>query len=52
MAVLVLVATRNILPLSRISYTTLFVIMCLHAIGAHYTSGTLTRTWRSHRWAR
>ncbi len=36
-AILVLVATRNVLPLSRVSYTTIFVFMCLHAVGAHYT---------------
>ncbi len=33
----VLVATRRVFPLSRISYTTLFVFFCLHTIGAHYT---------------
>jgi putative membrane protein len=36
-AIVVLVATRNVLPLSLVSYTTIFVFMCLHAIGAHYT---------------
>jgi putative membrane protein len=33
----VLVGTYRIFPLSRISYTTLFVFFCLHTIGAHYT---------------
>jgi putative membrane protein len=33
----VLVATRKALPLSRISYTLIFLFLCLHAIGAHYT---------------
>ena len=33
----VLVATRTALPLSRLSYTLVFVFMCLHAVGAHYT---------------
>ena len=33
----VLVATRNALPLSRLSYTLVFLFMCLHAVGAHYT---------------
>jgi len=33
----VLVATRKALPLSRLSYTLVFVFMCLHAVGAHYT---------------
>lgn len=32
-----LVATARIFPLSRISYTALFVFFCLHTIGAHYT---------------
>jgi putative membrane protein len=32
-----LVATRKALPLSRVSYTLIFVFMCLHTIGAHYT---------------
>lgn len=33
----VLVATRRVLPLSRVSYTLLFVFFCLHTVGAHYT---------------
>jgi putative membrane protein len=33
----VLVATRRALPLSRVSYTLIFVFLCLHAVGAHYT---------------
>jgi putative membrane protein len=33
----VLVATRKVLPLSRLSYSLVFVFMCLHAVGAHYT---------------
>jgi putative membrane protein len=36
-AIVALVATRNILPLSLVSYTTIFVFMVLHTIGAHYT---------------
>nr|WP_241520836.1 DUF2238 domain-containing protein [Steroidobacter cummioxidans] len=32
-----LVATARVFPLSRISYTMLFVFICLHTIGAHYT---------------
>jgi putative membrane protein len=35
--VAVLVATRNALPLSRLSYTLIFLFLCLHAVGAHYT---------------
>jgi putative membrane protein len=33
----VLVATHRALPLSRVSYTLIFVFVCLHAVGAHYT---------------
>jgi putative membrane protein len=33
----VLIATRRKLPLSRVSYTLIFVFLCLHSIGAHYT---------------
>lgn len=36
-ALAVLVATRKALPLSRVSYTLIFVFSCLHAVGAHYT---------------
>lgn len=32
-----LVLTSRAFPLSRVSYTTLFVFFCLHTIGAHYT---------------
>ena len=32
-----LLASRRALPLSRISYTTIFAFLLLHAIGAHYT---------------
>lgn len=32
-----LVLTRKQLPLSRISYTTIFLFLCLHEVGAHYT---------------
>jgi putative membrane protein len=33
----VLVVTRDTLPLSRISYTMIFALLCLHSIGSHYT---------------
>ena len=36
-AIAVLVATHRALPLSRISYTLIFVFACLHSLGAHYT---------------
>ena len=35
--VAVLVVTRKALPLSRLSYTLIFLFLCLHAVGAHYT---------------
>jgi putative membrane protein len=36
-ALAALVATHKALPLSRISYTLLFLFFCLHTVGAHYT---------------
>ena len=33
----VLIATRKKLPLSKVSYTLLFLFFCLHTLGAHYT---------------
>ncbi len=33
----VLIATRRALPLSRVSYTLIFVFLCLHSVGAHFT---------------
>jgi len=36
-AVILLVMTARRFPLSRISYVLLFVFLCLHEIGAHYT---------------
>lgn len=35
--VAVLVASYRVFPLSRVSYTAIFVFLCLHTIGAHYT---------------
>lgn len=32
-----LVASRRALPLSRISYTLIFLFLCLHSVGAHFT---------------
>ena len=32
-----LVLTRRLFPLSNVSYTLIFVYLCLHTIGAHYT---------------
>lgn len=36
-AVIVLAFSYNRFPLSRISYSSLFIFMCLHEVGAHYT---------------
>ena len=36
-AVAALIATRRALPLSRVSYTLIFLFLCLHTVGAHYT---------------
>jgi putative membrane protein len=36
-AVAFLVATRRSLPFSRISYTLIFLFLCLHEVGSHYT---------------
>jgi putative membrane protein len=33
----VLIATHRALPLSRVSYTLIFLFLCLHTVGAHYT---------------
>ncbi len=35
--VLLLVFTAKSFPLSRISYSLIFIFMCLHEVGAHYT---------------
>lgn len=37
LAVVLLVSTRKAFPLSRISYSCIFVFMMFHALGAHYT---------------
>ena len=36
-AVILLAVTFKSFPLSRISYTLIFIFLCLHTIGAHYT---------------
>lgn len=36
-AIVLLAATYRAFPLSRISYTLIFIFLCLHTIGAHYT---------------
>lgn len=35
--VAILVASHRALPLSRVSYTLIFLFLCLHSVGAHYT---------------
>jgi putative membrane protein len=37
LAVAVLAATARVFPLSRVSYTLIFLFLCLHTIGSHYT---------------
>jgi putative membrane protein len=37
LAVIVLFAFRRRMPFSRISYTLIFVFLCLHELGAHFT---------------
>jgi putative membrane protein len=48
-AVVVLVSTYRWFPLSRISYTLIFLFLCLHALGAHYTYADVPydRWWAS-----
>lgn len=36
-AILVLVATRRALPLSRVSYLLIFTFLAMHTLGSHYT---------------
>jgi putative membrane protein len=36
-AIVLLAATYRRFPLSRISYTLIFLFLCLHALGSHYT---------------
>jgi putative membrane protein len=37
LAVVALAASYRALPLSRLSYTLVFLFMCLHTVGSHYT---------------
>ena len=47
--IVLLVATHRVFPLSKISYTTIFVFFCLHTIGAHWTYAEVPydEAWRS-----
>lgn len=48
-AVIVIAASFRQFPLSRISYTLIFIFLCLHEIGAHYTySQTPYDRWFQH----
>jgi putative membrane protein len=44
-----LVATHRAFPLSKVSYTTIFVFLCLHTVGAHYTYAEVPydEAWRN-----
>jgi putative membrane protein len=48
-AIALLAATYRKFPLSRISYTLIFLFLCLHALGAHYTYAEVPYDawWRS-----
>ncbi|MBP6506092.1 MAG: DUF2238 domain-containing protein [Opitutaceae bacterium] len=48
-AFVLLIATYRVLPLSRLSYTLIFVFLCLHEIGAHWTYAEVPYDawWRS-----
>ena len=48
-AVALLAATYRSFPLSRISYTLIFLFLCLHTLGAHYTYAEVPydRLWAS-----
>lgn len=51
--VVFLVITYRRLPFSNISYTLIFVFMCLHTIGAHYTySNVPYNEWTRHLFGR
>ncbi|HEY0685418.1 MAG TPA: DUF2238 domain-containing protein [Steroidobacter sp.] len=46
----VLVGTYRVFPLSRISYTALFVFLCLHTIGSHYTYAEVPYEEAARQW--
>jgi putative membrane protein len=50
LGVAALVITSKVFPLSRVSYTTLFVFFCLHTIGAHYTYAEVPYDAFTQRW--
>lgn len=45
-----LVGTYRVFPLSRISYTALFVFLCLHTIGSHYTYAEVPYEAAARQW--
>jgi putative membrane protein len=50
LGVAVLVLTARAFPLSCISYTALFIFLCLHTIGAHYTYAEVPYETFAQRW--
>lgn len=48
--VAVLAASRRAFPLSRISYTLIFLFLCLHSVGAHYTYAQVPYDEWTRRW--
>jgi putative membrane protein len=49
LAVVLLLSTSKFFPLSRVSYTLIFVFLCLHETGSHYTYAEVPydRWWQS-----
>ncbi len=44
--VAMLIATRNLFRLSNVSYTVLFIFLCFHTVGSHYTYAEVPyETW-------
>lgn len=49
LALVLLVSTYRRFPLSRVSYTLIFLFLCLHTVGAHYTYAEVPydEAWRA-----
>ncbi len=45
-----ILATSRVFPLSSVSYTALFVFLCLHTIGAHYTYAEVPYDQAARHW--
>ncbi len=50
LAILLLIGTYRVLPLSRISYTLIFLFLCLHEVGSHYTYAEVPYDAWTHGW--